>query len=158
MDASDVQSGGGGAGTGGSATDKRKSTHWVLALQLYHAIKIDEAAGANPSSAVTASSAATASSSASSSSSAATASASPSILDELREIGEDKGGPMCGSAPPESPGSSWVIPARGTPEYTDVMYIMRCLKDNARFEDDAREFIRLRASNRKLLRLNNVDI
>jgi hypothetical protein len=144
MDASDVQSGSGG--------DKRKSTHWVLALQLYHAIKIDEASstGANPSS-----------SSASASSSSAS-SDGPSILDELREIGEDnhveKGGPMCGTAPPETPGSSWVIPARGTPEYADVMYIMRCLKENARFEDDARELIRLRASNRELLRLNNVDL
>lgn len=150
MDASGVESGEtGGSGGSGSGGDKRKSTHWVLALQLYHAIKIDEASSstdANPSAATSASSAATASS------------GGPSILDELREIGEDKGGPMCGSAPPETPGSSWVIPARGTPEYADVMYIMRCLKENARFEDDARELIRLRASNRELLRLNNVDL
>ena len=144
MDASEARTAGAGA------ADKRKSTHWVLALQLYHAIKIDEAAAdAAAADAVAASS-------------SAIAPGGPSILDELREIGEDnhvdKGGPMCGSAPPESPGSSWVIPARGTPEYADVVYIMRCLKENARFEDDARELIRLRASNRELLRLNNVDL
>lgn len=112
---------------------KKKSTHWVLALQLYHAIKIDEAnntANANHT--------------------------GQSILDELREIGEDNhisnGGPMCGSEPPENARNSWIIPARGTPEYKDVLYIMNSLKNNANLENDARELIRLRAFNQQSLR------
>ena len=71
-----------------------------------------------------------------------------SIREELREIGGDiliaDGGPVCDSS--QEFGNSWVIPARGTPEYKEVREIMRCLDDPV-IARDARSFIELQSIN-----------
>lgn len=92
---------------------------WILALQVYHAIKKDD-------------------------------SEDTSILSEIRSTHDVTryGTPMYGIIP-QIETQSWVIPARGTPEYNEVRCIHDILKENGKIEENARELMRIQAKNRE---------
>lgn len=99
-----------------NVSQKMTTSHWILALQIHHAIKKHD-------------------------------NEDDSILSELRVV-HTNALPVCGIIPQQE-SQSWVIPARGTPEYNEVSSIRDILRENQEIEEMAREFLRIQAKNKE---------